>query len=261
MPGIRDCLESLGVFAEVIVQDGGSTDGTREAARSFSNVRLLEQNPALLDPSGRIEDFSAVRNDGIRAARHDWIFVVDSDERMDSALVEEIRTIVERNVPGVYRAFRRFYLDDKPIIFCAGYPAYQIRLFHRSCTDGYVKPVHERLQLHGGVAVQTLASELPVPLPPVASLPAKEERYLALEVRRFGVLPWGAWLRKMLLRKLLSATWILLRALWLRVLLRPGLRMPFAYEWSGIRYALRVMVWTCPPITRRKLKTEVQEKH
>lgn len=246
--GIRACLDSLGAFAEVIVQDGFSTDGTRETAEHYPNVRLMDQNPAFLDRDGRITDFSAMRNVSIMAAKHDWVFVVDGDERVDPELVEEIRAIVEANEPGVYQAFRRFYLGDVPVVFCAGYPAYQIRLFHRSLTEGYKKSVHERLVLKSGVIARVLEHELPVPLPPVGSQRPKFERYLAMEVKRIGVTSWGHWLRWALYRNLRSVAGILARVLWLRMLPKKGLRMPLSYELAHVSQSLRVIVRTCPPV-------------
>lgn len=249
--GIRKCLGSLTMFEEVIVQDGYSTDGTREVAKSYPNVRLMDQNRAYLSPEGRIIDFSAMRNESISAARHDWIFVVDGDEHVDPALIAEVGEIVERDDPGVYEAFRRFYIDGEPVIFCSGYPALQIRLFHRTLTDGYVKPVHERLKLKDGVTKKLLKAELPVPLPPVRTLRPKYDRYLAMEVERQGVMLWGKWVRWILFRNLRSAIGLTLRILWLRVLPRRGKRMPLSHEFTYVWHQLRIIAHTFPPRVRR----------
>lgn len=240
------CLATLTEFDEIIVQDGYSDDGTREAATKFPNVRILDQDKRFLNAEGRITDFASMRNESIRAAKYDWLLVVDADENVDPALVEEVRRIVSANVPGIYRAFRRFYVNGEKIMQSAGYPALQIRLFHRSLTDGYVKPVHERLKLHDGVPQLMLASELPVPLPPAAQLEPKYVRYAKMERERIGKAKWGFWLYWILFRNLRSIAAMLLRIANIWLIPRPGKRMPLAYEFQHVRYLLRVMWMTVP---------------
>lgn len=251
MPDIRTCLESITDFAEVIVQDGFSTDGTREAVSAFPNVRLIDQDRSLLDAEGRITDFAAMRNLGLEAATYDWVMMVDSDEEVDPAMVAEVRTIVERGIPGVYRVFRRFIVNGEPVIYCAGYPAYHIRLFHRSCVDGYVKAVHERLAVHPSVQIQVLKTELQVPLPPAKDLEAKHRRYLDMEVKRLGIMPWGRWFRWIFFRNIRSMVGLLIKVVALWLLPRKGKRMPFAYDWQAVRQLFWTIVLTFPPFTRR----------
>lgn len=242
---MRHCLETLKDFDEVIVQDGYSTDGTREAAMEFPNVRVMDQNRTYLDADGRITDFAAMRNESIAAAKYDWILVVDADEGIREDLAEEVRAIVERSTPGVYQAFRRFYVGGERIDRCAGYPAYQIRLFHRTLTEGYVKRVHERLHLRPGVQVQTLKTELPVPFPPAKTLDAKYRRYLAMEVQRLGALSWARWF-SLVLRNLRSALGLSLLVAGTWIMPGHGKRMPFAYDWQAIRQSLLTIWYTCP---------------
>lgn len=254
MPTIQTCLDTLVRFDEVIVQDGYSTDGTREAAQSFSNVRILDQDPRLLNAEGRILDFSAMRNQSIHAAKHEWLLVVDADESVSKDMVDEVAEIVEKNIPGVYKAFRRFIVKGEPVLYCAGYPAYQIRLFHRSCVVGYQKPVHEKLSVHPDVTVQILRTELPVPMPPPKSLNAKYRRYLDMEVKRLGVVPWSRWWRWVFLRNLRSAVGLTVLATLLWITPKKGKRMPIAYDWQAVRQSLQTIVYTFPPFARSREK-------
>lgn len=253
--GLKRCLDSLTMFDEVIVQDGYSTDGTREMAASYPNVKIMDQNRMYLNVEGRITDFGSMRNESIKAAKHDWIFVVDGDEHVDPALIREVGEIVARNQPGVFQAFRRFYIDGKPVMFCSFYPALQIRLFHRSLTSGYAKPVHERLQLKDGVTMQTLKAELPVPQPPVKQLLPKYERYLAMEVERLGVIPMSRWFKWIFLRNLRSSLGMTVKALGYRLLPVRGKRMPLSFEFALVRHSLRTIVHTFPPRVAAKLRT------
>lgn len=243
---IDACLQSLAAFDEVIVQDGYSTDGTREKARAYSNVTMMDQNRAYLDADGRIVDFSSLRNESIRAARHDWVFVIDGDEAVTPAQVEEVRAIVEHNVPGVYQAFRRFVVNGVPIQWSITYPALQIRLFHRSLTDGYVKPIHERLALMPGVTTQMLREELPIPLPPAAALRPKYYRYLLMEVQRANALRFGGWLKWVLWRNLRTTAGLTARLLWIWLLPRRGKRLPLSYEVQFIAQSLRTIGYSIP---------------
>lgn len=249
--GIKKCLDSLTMFDEVIVQDGYSTDGTREVALSYPNVRLLDQNKKYLNQEGRIIDFSSMRNESIRAAKYDWLFVVDGDEHVDSTLISEVEGIVIRNQPGIYQAFRRFYVRGEAIMHSAGYPALQIRLFHRSLTEGYVKPVHERLHLKEGVTKHLLVSELPVPLPPACELQSKFDRYLAMEVKKQGVMQWSNWLKWILFRNIRSIVGLTARLLWIWLIPRQGKRLPLSYELQYLWHSCRVIVYTFPLFAKK----------
>lgn len=255
---IGPCLEALANFDEVIVQDGGSTDGTRECASSFANVLLLDQNPALLDADGRILDFAAMRNESIRRARHDWIFVVDSNEPVDAALAQEVAEIVAAGVPGVYEAFRRFYIDDTPVVHCSWYPALQIRLFHRACVQGYAKPVHERLVLKEGVASMRLRTELHEPVPPLAVQKKKWDRYVDMEAARHGRMPWKRWLRWILYRNLRSVAGITARLLGIWLVPRRGRRMPLSHELLSLWESLRMIALSFPLRYPAKERTDAQ---
>lgn len=72
---LEDCLESICRHVnEIVLVDTGSVDKTVPIAERYA-CRILHH-----PWSG---DFSAARNLGLEAARHDWILYIDADERLE----------------------------------------------------------------------------------------------------------------------------------------------------------------------------------
>ena len=79
---IEDCLRSVEWADEIYLMDSFSTDGTVEFVRQkFPRVRI-EQREYL--------GAASQKNYAIDRAAHDWIFVIDADERVTPKLREEI---------------------------------------------------------------------------------------------------------------------------------------------------------------------------
>ena len=90
---IRPCIESvLGVADELLVADSGSTDGTLEIARQFEGCRVIEREYV------HSADF---KNWAIPQARHEWVLVVDADERVTPELAQEIRDVLDAPDPRI----------------------------------------------------------------------------------------------------------------------------------------------------------------
>lgn len=85
---IADCIASFHAIAdEIIVADSGSTDGTIEIAGRFTKVRVIEREYIT---SG---DF---KNWAIPQASHEWVLIVDADERVTPELASEIQLELSR---------------------------------------------------------------------------------------------------------------------------------------------------------------------
>src|SRR5947209_2173017 len=79
---IEDCVRSVEWADEIVLIDSFSTDGTVELVREkFPKVRI-EQRAYLGSASQK--------NYAIDCASHDWVFVIDADERVTKRLEEEI---------------------------------------------------------------------------------------------------------------------------------------------------------------------------
>ena len=82
---LADCLERLTFADEIVVLLDKCTDGSRDIAARFTD--------RLIDGDWAIEGDR--RNAAIEVAMGDWIFEIDADERVPSALADEIRKTVE----------------------------------------------------------------------------------------------------------------------------------------------------------------------
>lgn len=123
---IRDCLQHLDAFDDVIIVDSYSNDNTVEAGQEVrSDVRVFKNT---------FVDFGQQRNWAIdhTSPKYDWILFLDADEHCTPELVCEIKNTI--NNPGEYSGFyltcRNFFLG-KWIRRCTLYPSWQLRLFRK----------------------------------------------------------------------------------------------------------------------------------
>lgn len=94
---IAECVAQCLWADEVLIADGGSTDGTPDKARGAGATVLATPGPG----TGR------QRNQAFAQARNEWIFSLDSDERFTPELVDEIRATVAAPTHATYRVRRR----------------------------------------------------------------------------------------------------------------------------------------------------------
>ena len=69
---IAKTLESLSDFEDVVVYDNGSTDGTLEIVKNYSNVNLVQ---------GGFLGFGPTKNRAAEFAKNRWILSLDTDRR------------------------------------------------------------------------------------------------------------------------------------------------------------------------------------
>ena len=101
---LYECLKSVERFDEVILLDNKSSDKTVEIAKQFGNVKIYQSE---------FIGFGALKNLAISYAKNDWILSLDSDEVLESELIEEIASIQLQE--GEYCSFLRknFYIPSK----------------------------------------------------------------------------------------------------------------------------------------------------
>ena len=223
--GLRRSLPELAAFREVIIADGFSTDSTRAIARQHS-FRVIDQPTAALDRDGALVDYSAARNAAIDATSQPWILMLDSDERLSEALVEEVAIRLE-HVSESTDAFElpfRYVIRGREIDTATTYPGYQIRLFRNHLR--YERPIHEAVPVET-TRVERLRSFYYRYPPPITTLVRRWIRYGATESRAFSDL--GSWWRQLGRLRLRRVKW-LLGAYRRMPSVRGGTPMPLRYE-------------------------------
>jgi glycosyltransferase involved in cell wall biosynthesis len=139
---IEECLRSVEWADEIYLLDSFSTDGTVERVRErFPHVRI-EQREYL--------GAASQKNYAIDRAAHDWIFVIDADERITPKLRAEIlRTLEGALDVWAYSVGRLNYMLGKPVRFSGLQRDRVTRLFHRGHARYPNKRVHADLVVDG----------------------------------------------------------------------------------------------------------------
>ncbi len=130
------------LFADEIIYvdtNDGSTDGTKEIARKYA--KKIISSPGY--------NFSAWRNDGAKAASGDWLFYLDSDERITKKLRDEILSVITSTnfsaytIPR-YEIFLGKHLNHWP-------DPNVLRLIRKDSLKGWQGKLHEQPQIDGAI--------------------------------------------------------------------------------------------------------------
>src|SRR5690554_3322106 len=141
---IRGVLESVSFADEILVVDSYSTDKTVEIAREYTDFIIQ-----------RDYQYSASqKNWAIPQATHEWILLVDSDERVTPALQKEIIDIMKNPPPddvAGYWIYRMNHFMGERVKFSGWQNDKVIRLFRKSMCRYEDKMVHAEIVTSGKV--------------------------------------------------------------------------------------------------------------
>ena len=139
---IRACIESFqGIADEVLIADSGSTDDTVEIALEFDKVRVIRREYIT---SGNFKNWA------IPQAKHEWVLIVDADERLTPALSNEIILELSRGPSeDGYWIYRDNHFMGKRLRFGDARSDRVLRLFHRD------RGRYEGPSDHGEVRIST----------------------------------------------------------------------------------------------------------
>jgi len=105
---IVDCIKSLEWCDEVLVVDSFSTDKTVELSTGFDNVRLIQRT---------YFGSASQKNWAMDHAKHNWLLILDADERCSTQMKEEILDILKKPDYMAYSMIRKTYFLGKVIKF------------------------------------------------------------------------------------------------------------------------------------------------
>lgn len=140
---IARCLDSVPFAAEKIIVDSGSTDGTQEAAEAHG-ARVVHQDWLGFGPQ---------RNFATTQVSHDWILVLDADEFLTNALIDECRqrlpAILNSDASAVWLRRTTWYMGAPMRWYRPLKGERKARLYHRDRARWSDARVHETLLFDG----------------------------------------------------------------------------------------------------------------
>ena len=139
---IRQCLESVQGFGEIIICDMYSTDDTLSIAKEYGATIVMHE------PGGGIPE--PARSFAVRQAALEWVLVVDSDEVIPEALKNYLYgTIASENCPDALYLPRKNYFMNR--FMRAAFPDCQLRFFRKTAFKNWPGVVHARPEIEGNI--------------------------------------------------------------------------------------------------------------
>ena len=132
---IAECVRHLTWSGEVIVSDGGSSDGTVAAARG-AGARVIESAATTI---------AGQRNEAIAVAKHEWVYALDADERIGIELARELAAVVSSPRHEAYAVRRRNVYLGRTMRYAGWGTDWSVRLFRRE-RRFVERRVHEGLE-------------------------------------------------------------------------------------------------------------------
>jgi len=137
---LAQCLDALSFADDIVVIDGGSTDGTADIARAHG-ARVIEE--------ACWPGFGPQKNRAVDALATDWVLAIDADEIVTSDLAASIRAAIAAPKADVYSVDRLSSFCGTWIRHSGWYPDWIPRLFRRGAARFSDDLVHERLVFEG----------------------------------------------------------------------------------------------------------------
>jgi glycosyltransferase involved in cell wall biosynthesis len=122
---------------EILIADAGSTDGTLEIVRELPGCRLIQREWV---------DYANFKNWAIPQASHQWVLLVDADERLTPELSDEVRQTLSNPSPHI----DAYWIGFNPYFMGHAVPHSPLnhatlRLFRRDRCRFVPRRVHELL--------------------------------------------------------------------------------------------------------------------
>jgi glycosyltransferase involved in cell wall biosynthesis len=135
---IKNCLDSITDFSEVILYLNNSKDKTEEIAQNYNNVSIIQ---------GEFTGFGTTKKRATLYAKNDWILSLDSDESIISNLLTELKTLKLNNKKEVFIIKRDNYFLGKEVKYSGWGKDKLTRLYNKSYHQFNQNLVHEFVEL------------------------------------------------------------------------------------------------------------------
>ena len=145
---LRETLESLTSFREVVLYDNGSTDTTLEIAENYSNVIVVE---------GEFQGFGKTKQAAVACSSNDWVLSLDADEMATPELLSFLEEWMPNQDPTMaVKLLRKNFLMGKYVKYAGWGGDWLVRLFNREAHNFNDNDVHESVAIHEGSYVKKL---------------------------------------------------------------------------------------------------------
>lgn len=128
---------------ELLVGDGGSTDGTVEMVKKYGGTVINQGTDAPL---------GVRKQELVERAKSDWILVLDADERVSEELRVEIMRLKDGKVKRPYVAYKipyQNYVFGRPVYY-GGEKYAKVRLFRKGFARISPNALHEEVMVKDG---------------------------------------------------------------------------------------------------------------
>ena len=141
---IEAAIKSVLFADEIVIVDSFSTDATIQLAKKFP-VKIIQRD---------YEYSASQKNWAIPQAKHDWVFILDADERVTVKLKEEILKILQNQPKTItgYWVYRKNHFINQHIKYSGWQNDKVIRLFKKNECKYEDKRVHAEIETSGNLA-------------------------------------------------------------------------------------------------------------
>lgn len=138
---ILEALDTVSFAKEIIVIDDTSHDHTAQLAQKKGAQVIRRELKG---------DFARQRNFALKQARHDWVLMLDADERIPPLLKREILSLPDNSEAAAYLMRRIDFFWNTKMLHGETGSTYVPRLVHRT-RGQFVRAVHETWHSNGQV--------------------------------------------------------------------------------------------------------------
>ncbi len=125
------------------------TQDRTKAEEAINSLQFADE--LIVEEHSHIDNFSSVRNQALRRAKHEWVLFVDDDELVSSELAKEILRAIKNPKINGYFLYRRDLFLDRVLKHGENGSLKFLRLARKSAGT-FNRPVHEIWYIKGRLA-------------------------------------------------------------------------------------------------------------